>query len=38
MNSSSQDTPETDIWMFSQNGAVTQLSAQAKRGRERGYF
>lgn len=38
MNSSSQDTPETDIWMFSQSRAVTQLSAQAERGRERDYL
>lgn len=38
MNSSSQDKPETDIWMFSQNRAVTQLSAQAERGRERGHL
>lgn len=38
MNSSSQDAGETDIWMFSQNRAVTQLSARAKRGRERDHL
>lgn len=38
MNSSSRDAGETDIWMFSQNRAVTQLSARAKRGRERDHL
>jgi hypothetical protein len=35
LNSSSLDIPETDIWMFSLNRAVTQLSAQTRGGRER---
>lgn len=30
LNSSSLHVPETDIWMFSQNRPVTQLSAQAE--------
>lgn len=38
MNSNSRDAPETDIWMFSRNRAVTQLSAQARRGRERDHL
>lgn len=38
MNSSSQDMPETDIWMFFQSRAVTQLSVQAERGRKRDYL
>lgn len=38
MNSSSRDARETDIWMFSQSRAVTQLSAQAERGRERDHL
>lgn len=30
LNSSSLDTPQTDTWMFSQNRAVTQPSAEAE--------
>lgn len=38
MNCSSRDAQGTDIWMFSQNRAVTHLSARAKRGRERDHL